>query len=78
MQEEYAELLLSVEFSSGEKMCLVCPMELLLSPLGQRVCNEYDCPLLQAEHKVVIVPAGSILLSVFVVHKCSQSCVFSV
>lgn len=78
MQEMFAELLLCVQSSAGDRMCLVRPMELLLSSQGQRVCNEYDCPLLHAEQKVTVVPASSVNFSVSIVHECGQSCVFSV
>ena len=77
MQEVYAELLLCVQSCAGDRMCLIRPME-LLSSQGQSVCNEYDCPLLYADQKVLVVPADSVLFSVSVVHECSHSCVFTV
>ena len=79
MREVYAELLLCVQSCAGNMMCLGRPLE-LLSSLGQSVCvcNEYDCPLLYAKQKVMVVPANSVFFSVSVVHECSHSCVFTV
>ena len=75
MQEVYAELLFCVQSCAGDTMCLVRPME-LPSSLGQSVCNEFDCPLLYADQKVMVVPAGSVFFfSVSVVCASSQLCV---
>ena len=77
MQEVYAELVLCVQSSVGDRMCLIRPMGLLLSSQGQQMYNEYDCPLLHAEMKVTVVPAESVLSTVSIVHECSRSFVFS-
>ena len=77
MQRMYAELLLCMQ-SGSNKLCLICPFQHVTAADGQPVNNEFDCPLLLRENRVVVIPVKSVLFSVSVLHECCRTCVFSV
>ena len=72
----YGKLLLCMQ-SGQNKLYLVCPFEPVLAADGQPVNNEYECPLLLLEDKVIVVLVDSVLFSVSIVHECGRTCVFS-
>ena len=40
------------------------------------VCNEYDCPLLMIEDRIITVPVKQVICSVSILHECGLSCTF--
>ena len=73
----YGELLLCMQ-SGRNKLCLVRPFQQVLSADGQPMKNEFECPLLLLEDKIIVIPVHSVFFPVSVVHECGHTCVFSV
>ena len=40
------------------------------------VCNEWDCPLLQARDTIEVIYSNQVLYAVSVVHQCTHTCTF--
>ena len=48
----------------------------LLSPLGDPITNEYDCPLLSLTHTIFTARTSEVLQAVSVIHECTGTCQF--
>ena len=75
LQKTYGELLLCMQ-SGQSKVCLIRPFLQVLAANGQPVNNDFECPLLLMEDKVIVVPVQSVLFPVSIVHECGHTCVF--
>ena len=56
-------------------MCLVQKLKWQLTPGGELVRNDLDCPRLLLTQEIYGIPSLSIFKSVSIVHECTNSCV---
>ena len=49
-------------------------MEQQLSPTGEELCTEYDCPIVELTNHLVIVNPSIVIGPVSIVHLCSNTC----
>lgn len=76
MQVELGVLLTCVQvIATNSDMCLIRKLETLLSPNGDAILNEFDCPLLQLTTEIYAISSKQIAKSVSVVHSCTDTCV---
>ena len=45
----------------------------MLSPSGEQITNEYDCPLLLLSHSIFMAKTSVLLKAVSIVHECTES-----
>lgn len=48
----------------------------MLSPLGEEITNEIDCPLLSLSNVVFATRSSFVMKAVSVVHECTDTCQF--
>lgn len=62
--------------SNGCKVCILRGLQFITSPLGDKIMNEVDCPLLELSHTIFTTLSSSVLKAVSVMHECSTTCHF--
>ena len=77
MQVNYdiGALLACFTTSHGDSYCIVRPLQ-YMDILGERICNEYDCPILNLTGVIYCLPSRYILSAVSIVHECTTTCTF--
>ena len=73
---KYGILLACCSCADGRAICVVRGLETLLSPLGDPITNEYDCPLLSLTHTIFTAITSEILNTVSVIHEGTGTCQF--
>lgn len=48
----------------------------MMSPHGNQIMNEYDCPLLYLSHTIFTTKTSEILKAVSVIYECTETCQF--
>lgn len=65
------------ESRDGSKLCVIRGLESHVSPQGDPIVNELDCPSLMLTHTVFTAKSSCILKSVSVIHECGTTCKFT-
>ena len=59
---------------SNHEMCVIRKLDTLLTPHGEPLLSDLECPLLQLSNDLFGVAPSSILKPISVVHACNESC----
>ena len=59
---------------SNKKICLVRMLDLQITPSGQKLTDEYECPLVMLTNTIIAVSPLLIIGPVSIVHACNISC----
>ena len=73
--KQYA-VLLSCFSKDNLEFCLIQQFE-EMELNGDAMVNDYDCPLLTLAANITIIHSSIVIQSVFIVHECTSTCVFT-
>ena len=62
----------------GNNWCIIRGLQEIVSPLGQQLTDECDCPLFELTHILFLRTSSSVVKPVSMVHQCSSSCKFTI
>ena len=76
-QMKYGLLVACCRSCHGSSVCVIRGLESHVSPQGDLIVNELDCPALMLTHTVFTVQPSSIEKSVSIIHECGNTCKFT-
>lgn len=75
LQLKYGQLLTCIKAQDGKNYIILKPLT-KLELFGVAIENEVDCPLLEMEERVEVIPSSAIIEAISVVHQCTSTCYY--
>lgn len=75
LQLKYGQLLTCIKAQDGKNYIILKPLT-KLELFGVAIENEVDCPLLEMEERVEIIPSSAIIEAISVVHQSTSTCYY--